>query len=295
MAVEITMKELLEAGVHFGHQTRRWNPKMKEYIFGERNGIHIIDLQKTLKMFRDASRFLSEMTGQGRSVLFVGTKRQAQEAVAEEARRCGMYFVNHRWLGGTLTNWATLQKSIKRLKTLNAMIEDGRMAQLSKKESARLERERKHLHQNLEGVENMTTPPDVMVVIDSHTEMIAVREARRMGVPVVAVVDTNSDPDQVDWIVPGNDDALRAIRLFVTKLADAVAEGRSAFEQTQLAGQKAEGVAGDGGEGVDYVDTSAYESYEKQEGDFVDAVEGAPEPVADAAPVVPAESESPTS
>jgi small subunit ribosomal protein S2 len=293
LAVEITMKELLEAGVHFGHQTRRWNPKMKEYIFGERNGIHIIDLQKTLKMFRDASRFLSELTGQGRAVLFVGTKRQAQEAVAEEARRCGMYFVNHRWLGGTLTNWATLQKSIKRLKTLNAMIEDGRMAQLSKKESARLERERKHLHQNLEGVENMTTPPDAMVVIDSHTEMIAVREARRMGVPVVAVVDTNSDPDQVDWIVPGNDDALRAIRLFVTKLADAVAEGRSAFEQTQLAGQKAEGVAAEGEENAEYVDTSAYESYEKQEGDFVDAVEGTAEPVADAATAVPGESESP--
>jgi small subunit ribosomal protein S2 len=295
LAVEITMKELLEAGVHFGHQTRRWNPKMKEYIFGERNGIHIIDLQKTLKMFRDASRFLSELTSQGRLVLFVGTKRQAQEAVAEEARRCGMYFVNHRWLGGTLTNWATLQKSIKRLKTLNAMVEDGRMAQLSKKESARLERERKHLHQNLEGVENMTTPPDAMVVIDSHTEMIAVREARRMGVPVVAVVDTNSDPDQVDWIVPGNDDALRAIRLFVTKLADAVAEGRAAYEQTQLAGQKAEGVAAEGDENAEYVDTSAYESYEKQEGDFVDPVEGAPEPVADPAPVAPGESESPTS
>ena len=292
MAVEITMKELLEAGVHFGHQTRRWNPKMKEYIFGERNGIHIIDLQKTLKMFRDASRFLSELTSQGRLVLFVGTKRQAQEAVAEEARRCGMYFVNHRWLGGTLTNWATLQKSIKRLKTLNAMVEDGRMAQLSKKESARLERERKHLHQNLEGVENMTTPPDAMVVIDSHTEMIAVREARRMGVPVVAVVDTNSDPDQVDWIVPGNDDALRAIRLFVTKLADAVAEGRAAFEQTQLAGQKAEGVAAEGEENAEYVDTSAYESYEKQEGDFV---EGVPEPVPDPAPVAPGESESSTS
>jgi len=292
LAVEITMKELLEAGVHFGHQTRRWNPKMKEYIFGERNGIHIIDLQKTLKMFRDASRFLSELTSQGRLVLFVGTKRQAQEAVAEEARRCGMYFVNHRWLGGTLTNWATLQKSIKRLKTLNAMVEDGRMAQLSKKESARLERERKHLHQNLEGVENMTTPPDAMVVIDSHTEMIAVREARRMGVPVVAVVDTNSDPDQVDWIVPGNDDALRAIRLFVTKLADAVAEGRAAFEQTQLAGQKAEGVAAEGEENAEYVDTSAYESYEKQEGDFV---EGVPEPVPDPAPVAPGESESSTS
>jgi small subunit ribosomal protein S2 len=286
LAVEITMKELLEAGVHFGHQTRRWNPKMKEYIFGERNGIHIIDLQKTLKMFRDASRFLSELTGQGRTVLFVGTKRQAQEAIMEESKRCGMYFVNHRWLGGTLTNWATLQKSIKRLKTLKAMIEDGRMAQLSKKESARLERELKHLLQNLEGVENMTTPPDAMVVIDSHTEAIAVREARRMGVPVVAVVDTNSDPDQVDWIIPGNDDALRAIRLFVTKLADSVAEGRSMFEQTQMADQKVEGEAVDGGDNAEYVDTSAYESYEKQEGDFVEGAEGTAT-AADAAAAVP--------
>ena len=268
------MKELLEAGVHFGHQTRRWNPKMKEYIFGERNGIHIIDLQKTLKMFRDASRAVSELASQGRVILFVGTKRQAQEAVAEEAQRCGMFYVNHRWLGGTLTNWATLQKSIKRLKTLKAMVEDGRMAQLSKKESARLDREMKHLNQNLAGVENMTTPPDAMFVVDSHTEMIAVREARRMGVPVVAVVDTNSDPDQVDWVIPGNDDALRAIRLFTSKISDAVIEGRSAFEQTQLASQKsAEGAAG--AEGVDYVDTSAYESYEKQEGDFVEAPETA--------------------
>ena len=275
MAVEVTMKELLEASVHFGHQTRRWNPKMKEYIFGERNGIHIIDLQKTLKMFRDAGRFVSELTSQGRVVLFVGTKRQAQDAVAEEARRCGMFFVNHRWLGGTLTNWATLQKSIQRMKTLKAMVEDGRMAALPKKEAARLERELKHLHQNLEGVENMNTPPDAMVVVDSHTEQIAVREARRMGVPVVAVVDTNSDPDQVDWVIPGNDDALRAIRLFVSKLAEAVIEGRAAFEQTQLADQKVEGVAADGDPNVEYVDTSAYESYEKQEGDFVDVPEGA--------------------
>jgi small subunit ribosomal protein S2 len=274
LAVEITMKELLEAGVHFGHQTRRWNPKMKEYIFGERNGIHIIDLQKTLKMFRDASRFVSELAGQGRVVLFVGTKRQAQEAIAEEGRRCAMFFVNHRWLGGTLTNWATLQKSIKRLKTLKAMIEDGRMAQLSKKEAARLERELKHLQQNLEGVENMTTPPDAMFVVDSHTEQIAVREARRMGVPVVAVVDTNSDPDQVDWVIPGNDDALRAIRLFTTKIADAVVEGRAAFEQTQLAGEKVETPEGaEVVENAEYVDTSAYEAYEKQEGDFVETPE----------------------
>ena len=288
MAVEITMKELLEAGVHFGHQTRRWNPKMKEYIFGERNGIHIIDLQKTLKMFRDASRFVSELAGQGRVVLFVGTKRQAQEAIAEEGRRCAMFYVNHRWLGGTLTNWATLQKSIKRLKTLKAMIEDGRMAQLSKKEAARLERELKHLQQNLEGVENMTTPPDAMFVVDSHTEQIAVREARRMGVPVVAVVDTNSDPDQVDWVIPGNDDALRAIRLFTTKIADAVVEGRAAFEQTQLAGEKVEAPEGaEIVENAEYVDTSAYEAYEKQEGDFVETPE-----LAESEQAVQAEGES---
>jgi small subunit ribosomal protein S2 len=286
LAVEITMKELLEAGVHFGHQTRRWNPKMKEYIFGERNGIHIIDLQKTLKLFREASRFVGSLAAQGKTVLFVGTKRQAQEAISEEATRSGMFFVNHRWLGGTLTNWATLQKSIKRLKTLKTMKEDGRMSLLSKKEAARLDRELKHLLQNLSGVENMTTQPDAMFVVDSHNEAIAVREARRMGVPVVGVVDTNSDPDQVDWVIPGNDDALRAIRLFTTKIAEAVIEGRAAFEQTQIAGEKA--AAGEGGEeGVEYVDTSAYESYEKQEGDFVEVAEGAepPPPVVDIPPV----------
>ena len=272
MAVEITMKELLEAGVHFGHQTRRWNPKMKEYIFGERNGIHIIDLQKTLKMFREASRFVSDISAQGRTVLFVGTKRQAQEAIAEEAKRCGAFFVNHRWLGGTLTNWSTLQKSIKRLKLLKAMTEDGRMEQLSKKERARLDREMKHLQQNLEGIENMSQLPDALFVIDSNAEEIAVKEARRMGIPVVSVVDTNCDPDVVDWIIPGNDDALRAIRLFTTKIADSVAEGRTVYEQSQVADQK---VAADQAleAGVEYVDTSAYEQYEKQEGDFVD-VEG---------------------
>ena len=275
MAVEITMKELLEAGVHFGHQTRRWNPKMKEYIFGERNGIHIIDLQKTLKMFREASRFVSDISGQGRTVLFVGTKRQAQEAIAEEAKRCGAYFINHRWLGGTLTNWATLQKSIKRMKLLKAMTEDGRMEQLSKKERARLDRELKHLHQNLEGIENMAQLPDTMFVVDSNAEEIAVKEARRMGIPVVSVVDTNCDPDMVDWIIPGNDDALRAIRLFTTKIADSVAAGRAHYEQSQVVDQK---VAADQAAleaGPDYVDTSAYEQYEKQEGDFVDGSESA--------------------
>ena len=269
MAVEITMKELLEAGVHFGHQTRRWNPKMKEYIFGERNGIHIIDLQKTLKMFREAARYIADQAAQGKSVLFLGTKRQAQEAIAEEAQRCGMFYVNHRWLGGTLTNWVTLQKSIKRLKLLKSMSEDGRMAEFSKKEGARLDRELKHLQQNFAGVENMTTPPDAMFVIDPNAEVIAVREARRMGIPVVAIVDTNCDPSLVDWVIPGNDDALRAIRLFTSKISDAVLTGRQSFEQTQIADQKAtEGGVGE--EAPEYVDTSAYERYEKMEGDYVE-------------------------
>jgi small subunit ribosomal protein S2 len=287
LGVEITMKELLEAGVHFGHQTRRWNPKMKEYIFGERNGIHIIDLQKTLKMFREAARYVSEHAGQGKSVLFLGTKRQAQEAIAEEATRCGMFYVNHRWLGGTLTNWVTLQKSIKRLKLLKAMAEDGRMAQFSKKEGARLDRELKHLQQNFSGVENMTTLPDTMFVIDPNAELIAVREARRMGIPVVAIVDTNCDPDLVDWVIPGNDDALRAIRLFTSKISDAVLSGRQSYEQSQIADQKA--ADGTGAEdGVEYVDTSAYEVYEKQEGDFVEGEPGevAPAEEGAAAPAV---------
>lgn len=272
MAVEISMKELLEAGVHFGHQTRRWNPKMKEYIFGERNGIHIIDLQKTLKLFREAARFITELTAQGKTVLFVGTKRQASEAIAEEAQRCGAFYVNHRWLGGTLTNWTTLQKSIKRLRELKAMKEDGRMDQLSKKEAARLERELKHLQQNLAGIENMTALPDCLFVIDCSAEEIAVREARRMGIPVVSIVDTNSDPSLVDYVIPGNDDALRAIRLFASKIADAVLEGRRAYEQDQLVEAKAlEAPAAE--EAVEYVDTSAYEAYEQPEGEYLDEEE----------------------
>jgi small subunit ribosomal protein S2 len=221
------MKELLEAGVHFGHQTKRWNPKMKEYIFGERNGIYIIDLQKTLKMFKDAARYVGEMAAQGKNVLFVGTKRQAQEAVAEEALRCQMYYVNQRWLGGLLTNMATVQKSIKRLKELEAMASvEGGYAGRPKKEIIRLERERKHLDQNLAGIKDMPGLPDVVFIIDSNKEAIAVKEARRLGIPVVAIVDTNCDPDEVDWVIPGNDDALRAIRLFASKIADAVIEGR---------------------------------------------------------------------
>jgi small subunit ribosomal protein S2 len=221
------MKELLEAGVHFGHQTKRWNPKMKEYIFGERNGIYIVDLQKTLKLFKDAMRFVAEQASQGKNVLFVGTKRQAQEAVAEEATRCSMFYVNQRWLGGLLTNFATVQKSIRRLKDLEAMVADGNYVGRAKKEVGRLERERKHLTQNLAGIKDMPGLPDLVFVIDSNKEAIAVKEARKLGIPVVAVVDTNCDPHEVDWVIPGNDDALRAIRLFTNKVSEAVIEGRA--------------------------------------------------------------------
>ena len=223
----ISMKELLEAGVHFGHQTKRWNPKMKEYIFGERNGIYIIDLQKTLKLFKEAMRFVGEMSSQGKNVLFVGTKRQAQEAISEEATRCGMYYVNQRWLGGLLTNHVTIQKSIKRLKELDLLATESAYAGRSKKEITRLERERKHLQQYLAGIKDMPGLPDYLFVIDSNKEEIAVREARKLGIPVVGVVDTNCDPDMVDLPIPGNDDALRAIRLFSSKIADAVIEGKA--------------------------------------------------------------------
>jgi small subunit ribosomal protein S2 len=221
----ITMKELLEAGVHFGHQTKRWNPKMKEFIFGERNGIYIIDLQKTLKMFKEASKFVQDLAAEGKIVLFVGTKRQAQDAIAEEAGRAGMFYVNQRWLGGLLTNWVTVQKSVKRLKELDDMATDGRYELLPKKEVIKLERERKHLQANLAGIKNMSRLPDAIFVIDSNKEQIAVREARKLGIPVVAVVDTNCDPSEVDYVIPGNDDALRAIRLFASKISDSIVEG----------------------------------------------------------------------
>jgi small subunit ribosomal protein S2 len=232
------MKELLEAGVHFGHQTKRWNPKMKEYIFGERNGIYIIDLQKTLKLFKDAMRYVGEMAAQGKTVLFVGTKRQAQEAISEEALRSGQYFVNQRWLGGLLTNMATVQKSIKRLKELDAMATEGTWDGRAKKEVIRLERERKHLNQNLSGIKDMNGLPDLLFVIDSNKEAIAVEEARKLGIPVVAVVDTNCDPSKVDYVIPGNDDALRAIRLFTTKIADAVVEGRQLASEQDFTAEK---------------------------------------------------------
>jgi len=224
----VSMKDLLEAGVHFGHQTRRWNPKMKDYIFGARNGIYIIDLQKTVGKLRNALAFVSDLAASGGTVLFVGTKRQAQEAIAEEANRCQMYYVNQRWLGGLLTNMLTVQKSIKRFKELEGMASvEGGYAGRPKKEVIRLERERKHLDTNLSGIKDMPGLPDVLFVIDSNKEAIAVKEARRLGIPVVAIVDTNCDPDEVDWVIPGNDDALRAIRLFASKIADAVVEGRA--------------------------------------------------------------------
>ena len=222
----VSLKALLEAGVHFGHQKNRWNPKMKEYIFGERNGIHIIDLQKTLKLFKEASRFVADLAASNKNILFVGTKRQAQEAISEEARRCEMFYINQRWLGGLLTNNVTIQKSIQRLRDLDAMSTDGRYEMLTKKEVGKLERERKHLEQNLAGIKEMRGLPDAIFVIDSNNEEIAVREARKLAIPVVAVVDTNCNPDHVNYPIPGNDDALRAIRLFTSKIAEAVIEGR---------------------------------------------------------------------
>ncbi len=237
------MKELLEAGVHFGHQTKRWNPRMKEYIFGERNGIYIIDLQKTLKMFKEASKFVQDLAADGRIILFVGTKRQAQDAIAEEATKCGGFYVNQRWLGGLLTNWVTVQKSVKRLKELDEMATDGRYELLPKKEVIKLERERKHLQANLAGIKNMNRLPDAIFVIDSNKEQIAVREARKLGIPVVAVVDTNCDPTEVDYVIPGNDDALRAIRLFASKISDSIAEGAQMISDKQMADIHAAAVA----------------------------------------------------
>ncbi|MFN8006330.1 MAG: 30S ribosomal protein S2 [Terriglobia bacterium] len=241
----VSMKELLEAGVHFGHQTKRWNPKMKEYIFGERNGIYIIDLQKTLRMFKEATRYIAECASQGGKILFVGTKRQAQEAISEEALRCGMYFVNQRWLGGLLTNFATIQKSIKRLQELDEMSQDGRYQLLSKKEVSRLERERKSLEKNLSGIKSMARLPQAVFIVDSKNEEIAVKEANRLGIPVVAVVDTNCDPDDIDYVIPGNDDALRAIKLFVSKVADAVIEGTATLKDRVAETQEGAGTAKD--------------------------------------------------
>jgi small subunit ribosomal protein S2 len=222
----IAMTDLLEAGVHFGHQTKRWNPKMKEYIFGERNGIYILDLGKTLKLFREAEEFVSTLAAEGRTMLFVGTKRQAKDVIAEEAQRCGMFFVNERWLGGLLTNFATIQRSLGRLRDLEAMATDRRFDTLSKKEIARNEKERRKLAKNLDGIRGMSRLPDAVFIVDTKKEQIAVDEARKLKIPVIGVVDTNCDPDEVDFVVPGNDDALRSIRLFASRIADAVISGR---------------------------------------------------------------------
>jgi small subunit ribosomal protein S2 len=221
----LTMKELLEAGVHFGHQTKRWNPKMQKYIFGERNGIYIIDLQKTLKKFREAYAYVRDLAASGGTVLFVGTKKQAQETVFEEATRCGMFYVNHRWLGGTLTNFATIRKSIARLKKLDEMSETGEYERLPKKEVIGLERERAKLQSALVGIKSLDRLPSAVFIIDPKKEKIAVEEAQRLAIPIVAIVDTNCDPTGIDYPVPGNDDAIRAVRLITSRMADAILEG----------------------------------------------------------------------
>ena len=225
MAV-ISMKQLLEAGVHFGHQTRRWNPKMAKYIFTERNGIHVIDLQQTVKYADQAYDFMRDAAANDAVVLFVGTKKQAADAVAEEAERSGQYYINHRWLGGTLTNWGTIQKRIARLKEIKRMEEEGIFDVLPKKEVALLNKQRARLEKFLGGIEDMPRIPDVMYVVDPHKEQIAVKEAKKLGIPVVAMVDTNTDPDDIDVIIPANDDAIRAVKLITAKLADAIIEGR---------------------------------------------------------------------
>ncbi len=250
------MKELLEAGVHFGHQVRRWNPKMKEYIFGERNGIYIIDLQKTQRMFREAISFVTNLIAEdkGKTVLFVGTKRQAQDAIREESEKCGQYFVNQRWLGGLLTNFQTVQKSIKRLKDLESMQTDGRYEKLTKKERIKLDRERESLNKNLSGIKAMSRLPDAIFIIDVKKEEIAVAEANRLGIPIVAVVDTNCSPEGIDYVIPGNDDALRAVRLFASRIADAIVEGNQIATEGGVvstdAGEEAAEAAGAGGLGA---------------------------------------------
>jgi small subunit ribosomal protein S2 len=236
-----SMKELLESGVHFGHQVKRWNPKMKRYIFGERNGIYIIDLQKTLKGLEEAYNFVRQMSASGAGALFVGTKKQAQDAVMEEAKRASAFYVNQRWLGGMLTNFLTVKKSIERLKKIEAMKEDGTMNLLPKKEVSSLEKERAKLEKNLSGIKEMTTLPGLLFIIDPKKERIAIAEARKLSIPIVAVVDTNCDPDEVDYVIPGNDDAIRAIKLLTSKMANAVMEGREALsKESQQEAEKAE-------------------------------------------------------
>jgi len=240
----VTMKELLEAGVHFGHETKRWDPKMKPYIFGARNGIYIIDLQKTVQLFKEAYQFIKEVASRGEYILFVGTKKQAQETIVEQANRCGMFYVNHRWLGGMLTNFQTIKRSIDRLNKLEAMKNEEIYNLLPKKEGLELEKERARLEKFLGGIKNMNRLPGAVFVVDPKKEKIAVHEARKIGIPSIGIVDTNCDPDDVDYVVPGNDDAIRAIQLFATKIADAVIEGKQIYEkQLQVEGAKEEKAA----------------------------------------------------
>jgi small subunit ribosomal protein S2 len=246
----VSIKELLEAGVHFGHQTKRWNPKMKDYIFGERNGIYIVDLQKTHRLLQEALQFVQELSASGRNILFVGTKRQAQEAVAEEAQRSGSPYVNERWLGGLLTNFVTVRKSLDRVRELEMMLADAAKDRLTKREVARLDKERVKLERNLQGIRAMKAVPDAIFVIDTRKEAIAVKEARKLKIPVVGIVDTNCDPDEVDFVIPGNDDALRAIKLFAGRIADSVIAGRG-LREARVAEQAAaadRGAAGDEGD-----------------------------------------------
>ena len=251
MAVSVSMKELLESGVHFGHQTRRWNPKMKPYIFGSRNGIHIIDLQRTVGLFATAYQFIVRTVSEGYPVLFVGTKKQAHDAVVEESERCGMFNVVNRWLGGTLTNFQTIRKSIGRLKDLESMINDGSISRYTKKEALMMEKELAKLQKNLGGIKNMDELPGAVFIIDPKKEAIAVKETRNLGIPLVAIADTNCDPDDIDYIIPGNDDAIRAIRLFCSKIADACIEGHNLAEErlraeTETGPEKEEGMIEEG-------------------------------------------------
>ncbi len=273
----VTMKQLLEAGVHFGHQTRRWNPKMKPYIFADKNGIYIIDLQKTVRMFKRAYQFVRDTVAEGKSVLFVGTKRQAQESIEEEATRCSMPYVNHRWLGGMLTNFQTIRKGIERLRDLEAMAEDGRLQGYTKKEIMHLQKEKAKLLKNLGGIKEMRELPGAVFIVDSRREYIAVKEARKLGIPVVAIVDTNCDPDEVDYVIPGNDDAIRAIKLFSSLIADACLEGMAAREeQLREMGQpevEARAVPQAESEGKPEPSSEPFEEKEEGEEDYLEQYE----------------------
>ena len=273
----VTMKELLECGVHFGHQTRRWNPKMAEYIFAERNGIYIIDLQKTLRMLETAVDFVQEVAARGGSVLFVGTKRQSQEAVFEEAHRCKMYHVNHRWLGGMLTNFQTIRRSISRLDALDAQEDSGELEKLPKKEIIRLRREKGKLSNNLSGIREMSVLPEVVIVTDTRKEHTAIAEANKLGIPIIAIVDTNCDPDPIDLPVPGNDDAIRSIRLICSVLSEAVIQGRGDVLEGQ---QVAEEITKRAPEPTQLDKVAEAERHEEQTAQIVDAAHLSAEPEA---------------